>query len=132
MGITIRLVDAEFCIKKINQKFALKALKEYAKTSLYTDKEGIDKLRHLNDVFKLFCYYIEYDDDTDDVNDINFEGEKLADDYEMLCSIAPFVEAGSYIEISADENSSWRWFFDGKSCTEIYPTITWKMPGAQP
>jgi hypothetical protein len=38
--------------------------------------------------------------------------------------IAPYVEAGSYIEMS-DKESRWRYRFDGEKCIKEVPEITW-------
>ena len=61
------------------------------------------------------CYIRE---DTGDLVEITFDGEKLGDDEILLSAIAPFVEAGSYIEMEGEEGCHWKWCFDGKTMTE--------------
>jgi hypothetical protein len=56
--------------------------------------------------------------DAGDLEEINFDGEKLGDDAILLEAIAPFVEAGSYIEMEGEEGCHWKWCFDGKTMTE--------------
>ena len=58
-------------------------------------------------------------------DDLWFEGEKLGSDYELFCAVAPFVEDGSYIEMSGEDGCLWRWVFENGKCMEVYPTITW-------
>jgi hypothetical protein len=45
-------------------------------------------------------------------------GDALCDDRLLFESIAPFVEAGSFIEMSGEDGTLWRWYFDGKQCEE--------------
>lgn len=130
MGYNIRLNHAQFIIKKENVKDATKALKEYADNRFSNREFDWRKRRHLEDVLKLFCYNCDYDDD-DNVNDIDFNGEKLSNDEEMLNVIAPYVEYGSYIEIDGEEGEKWRWFFTGKRCIQINPVISWPTPGRE-
>jgi len=61
-----------------------------------------------------------------DITNIYFEGEKLGDDQTLFQAIAPFVEADSYIQMRGEDDSMWRWRFDGKMCYEDYPTVTWE------
>ena len=56
--------------------------------------------------------------DGKDVVGICFIGEKLGDDHVLFQAIAPFVEIGSYIEMSGEEGYIWRWYFDGTDCVE--------------
>lgn len=57
---------------------------------------------------------------------LEFHGEKLRDSaLEALRAIAPFVAAGSYVEMMGEDNAMWRWVFDGVTVHELRPTITW-------
>ena len=47
--------------------------------------------------------------------------------HEFLQSIAPYVEAGSWIEM-VELNDSFRWYFNGTDLTIIEPQIVWNMP----
>jgi hypothetical protein len=134
MGVTLNVIDSKFIIKKENQKLALKALKEYGKNrfehATYCTRKSneIKTARHIEDAFKVWMYYLKFDDETDDVINILYEGEKLSDDLEMFNSIASYVEKGSYLEVTFDGEGLSRWVFDGQTCKEIQPTITWEMP----
>lgn len=54
-----------------------------------------------------------------------FLGEKSGDDLTMFCAIAPFVRAGDYIEMDGEDGARWRWVFDGATCHEVTPHVTW-------
>lgn len=54
---------------------------------------------------------------------IFFEGEKLGDDLLLFGTIAPYVEAGNYIEMLGEDGQIWRWIFDGKTCREVTAKI---------
>ena len=60
-----------------------------------------------------------------DIDTISHDGEKLGDDNVLFDAIAPFVKAGSYIEMSGEDGERWRWLFDGKNMVEKTATVTW-------
>jgi len=63
--------------------------------------------------------------DKEYITGIYFNGEKFdGTEHEMFNSIAPFVEAGSYIEMLGEGGEIWRWVFDGETCEEKAATIT--------
>lgn len=53
-----------------------------------------------------------------DIDGIFFNGEKLGDDQTLFETLAPYVEAGSFIGMEGEDGAIWRWFFDGKNCFE--------------
>lgn len=54
------------------------------------------------------------------VEGILFDGDRMSDDIPIfLKEIAPFVKAGSYIEMEGEDGGIWRWVFDGKTMKEI-------------
>jgi hypothetical protein len=65
-----------------------------------------------------------------DLTDLWFEGEKYGDDEVLWEAIAPYVDAGSYIEMSGEEGEVWRWVFDGSTFHTHYGKMTWDYPGA--
>ena len=58
----------------------------------------------------------------DDLGDGDYRieclGNGLGDDHRLFEAIAPFVVAGSFIEMSGEDGTIWRWYFDGKQCEE--------------
>ena len=55
-----------------------------------------------------------------------FNGEKYSGKEEdVLNAISPFVEDGSYIEMSGEEGERWRWIFHKDGVEEKYAQIVW-------
>lgn len=74
---------------------------------------------------------------TRDVLGVVFAGENLGDEHELFNALAPFVEAGSFIEVEGDEGARWRWYFDGVRCHEQQARVVYgeapdanRAPGA--
>jgi len=144
MGYCIEQKATDFFMKAEDKPKALEALKAIAND---TDRMGGGSfsggertfhfswcdMSYVNDtVFekafkKLRWETEEYQDDEGNIIDIEFYGEKLGGDEEyILNAIAPFVKAGSYIEMYGEDGNIWRWAFNGEKCEEIHPTITWE------
>lgn len=83
------------------------------------------KSNDIVEIFQCWRWCIKLDQATGDIVDIIFDGEKLGDDEVLLKAIAPFVKAGSFIEMNGEGNDMWRWYFDGEKMVEKLPTITW-------
>lgn len=66
----------------------------------------------------------EFDKDGN-INNLYFESEKLGSEEKFFEALAPYVEAGSYIEISGEENAIWRYCFDGKTMYEDSAALDW-------
>lgn len=122
MGYCISQVDSSFRIKEENLKPAYKAVKESMAGKAYhwQEENWMKGLRDLVAVLEDWRYDAEVDEETGDIIDLQFTGEKLGDELELFKVIAPFVEAGSYLEISGEDSSVWRWIFDGRTCVEKY------------
>ena len=58
-----------------------------------------------------------------DWKQIQFNGEKLGDDKLLFDAIAPYVEAGSFIEMHGEDGEIWQWVFNGKTCREVTAQI---------
>jgi hypothetical protein len=56
---------------------------------------------------------------------ISFEWEKLGDERMLFDALAPYVEAGSYIEMVGEDGDHWRWVFDGQQCIYQKANLTW-------
>jgi len=64
-----------------------------------------------------------------DIVSLYFDREHLTDTVEdTLDAIAPFVDAGSYMEFEGEDMCVWRYLFDGEKVEEIYPTVDWMRP----
>lgn len=49
------------------------------------------------------------------------------DDEDLFDAIAPYVEAGSTLEMRNEDGCFWTWYFDGKTCTKYDAVI--RYPG---
>ena len=116
MGYCFSVSKEQFSIAEAAQKPAIKALRD-----AYPDAKGMS----LEDFCEHERWHLNFDDEHDDVVGIEFWGEKLWNDFALFKALAPFVDAGSYIECNGEEGEMWRWVFDGATCTEVRPTVTW-------
>ena len=120
--------DMEFKIKKEFIAGCLKALKEMAERDnnfSWVQNVVVRGADTITQAFHEWRWNVQFNE-AGDISALYFEGEKLGDEDSLFQTIAPFVEAGSYIEISGEEGSIWRYCFDGTDCTESYPEIIWK------
>lgn len=72
-------------------------------------------------------YELKFDADGNIV-DISFYGEKLGDDLKVFQKIAPYVRAGSFLEMEGEDNEIWRWVFQNGKCREVKAKVhvTWE------
>jgi hypothetical protein len=59
------------------------------------------------------------------IDAIDFYGEKLGDDKVLFDAIAPWVKDDSYIQMSGEDGSVWRWVFSEGKCTEQNAKLVW-------
>jgi hypothetical protein len=85
------------------------------------------ELPSLDAVLREWRWMPEYNTDGDIVR-LNFEGEKAGDEDTLFRVLAPFVKAGSYIEMQGEDGARWRWEFDGTRVLENYALTSWAMP----
>lgn len=123
MGYYMDQRETKFKFKNGTDKEILSAIKNVVnegKVSSWVDKNVVNKSTTFEDAIGECRWEYYKIDET-----LWFEGEKLGDDYNLFCAVAPFVEDGSYIEMSGEDGCLWRWVFENGKCKEIYPTITW-------
>jgi hypothetical protein len=86
------------------------------------------KTEHFGKVYKKledYGYAPETDDDSN-VTGLDFVGDKVAyDEDEMFEEIAPFVEDGSFIEMSGEDGARWRWVFSSGTVREVRAKVVW-------
>jgi hypothetical protein len=129
MGYCVEQKESVFQMKAENKPKALEAIKaiDGIETWKYCDLSFL-KDNTLEEALNTLCWdTTNYLDDEGNITDIYYEGEKL-DDYilPIFNAIAPFVEADSFIEMMGEDGTIWRWVFNGKTCEEKYPKITWE------
>ena len=135
MGFHMQQIGGVFTLKRSNEKGALAAIKALAGKETIKDGSGAhfswvdsdfaEKYDNLHDMMEEWRWELEYDDNGD-VDAIQFTGEKIGDDLLLFQAIAPFVEAGSYIEMQGEDLSKWKWSFDGTTCTEMLPSDSYE------
>ena len=134
MGYCMTQRDSNFAIKAEDKEKALEAIKELAGKETIHDGSGkhfswVETERFVNastlkEAMDEWRWEIG-EDEEGNVLDIYFSGEKLGNDEILFNAIAPYVKEGSYIEMSGEDGSLWRWSFDGKSCVEKGAQISW-------
>jgi len=134
MGYCMEQQGSNFTIKPSNVAGALASIKALAGKETITDSSG----RHfswvetnefldaetLTQAMNAWRWRLDRDDETQEIRDISFEGEKIGDEAVLFGAIAPFVEPGSYIEMHGEDGAIWRWIFDGKTCEEKAATVS--------
>jgi len=94
------------------------------KNYAWVRNDFITQSETLEEVMKEWAWELILDDN-DNVDDIDFIGEKIGDDLILFETIAPYIEKDSYIEMYGEDGCRWRWIFDGEECKEIYPETIW-------
>ena len=139
MGYYMSQRAGKICIKKENFVAALAAIKALAtkpeqmgggsstgeKWYSWVTTNDFLKANSLEDALGAWRWSCSISEDTGDLVELNFDGEKLGNDEILLEAIAPFVEPGGYLEMSGEDDALWRWKFDGKKLTEVHGEIVW-------
>jgi hypothetical protein len=132
MGYCMSQKNAKFKIKASKRAKVLNAIKGlHGKESIHDSggrhfswvDHNFHKLNDLADIFRAWRW--EITEEAGDVVNISFSGEKLGDDGILFEAIAKYVEKGSFIEMEGEDDSIWRWEFNGKTCRENYGTVTY-------
>lgn len=129
MGYCINQRDCNFTIKADNVSKALDAIREFIADDANTRFAWVDMLslrsaRTFETAMKAWRWHAEWTLNGD-VRGLFFRGEKLGNDIFLFQVIAPYVQPGSYIEMSGEDGALWRWYFDGIKVIEEEGTITW-------
>ena len=135
MGYCMEQQGSNFTIKPSNVAGALASIKALAGKETITDSSGrhfswvetheFAEAETLSQALRAWRWVCVRDGDTNEIEGINFEGEKIGDEDALFGAIAPFVEPDSFIEMRGEDGTLWRWLFDGKSCTEKAATVSW-------
>lgn len=120
MGYCMQQVDSKF--KIVDVPGAFEALKALSKIS--HDWVGVvDNPESFESLMREWRWeYETYEQHSE----IQFQGEKLGSEVELFNCLAPFVKAGSFIQMSGEEGDLWRYTFDGKKMIEKYAKISWE------
>jgi len=117
MGYCMRQVGSSFFIAKAKVDAALEAM---------GGEEGYEISRKKGESHaSVQCWSFDLDD-KGNITGIHFGGEKKGyGENERFARVAPFVKAGSYVEMSGEDGARWRYVFDGKKMKEIDGKISW-------
>ena len=119
-----------YSISQGDTKFRVKA------NNLQAAAEAISKGLHFHQTISVVealeedRWEANVDPTTGDIVDVEFIGEKGSQDLlkeDVLYWLAPFVEAGSYIEMAGEDHAQWRWVFDGKAVKTVHAKINWSL-----
>lgn len=115
MGYNWQQGDTEFFIDKKDFKTV---------TKLISDTLGIDESRHVGDaLFEVGWHAVIKDGN---IVDLNMDGQRLDEEPKVFNAIAPYVKAGSYIELVGEDLFRFRFYFDGEKCIEQEPVkVEW-------
>jgi hypothetical protein len=127
MGYCATQRDEEFFIPADRKAECVQAIKGLAGLRRqfgfsWVDDDFVEK-NTFCEIMEAWRWEVSLSKDGDAIG-ICFQGEKLGDDDVLFGAIAPFVRAGSYIEMHGEDGAIWRWVFDGKECVEKVAKIT--------
>jgi hypothetical protein len=138
MGYYVKNTESHFFIPKEYHGMALQAIKDFM-LKTYTADSGDQVIRSFyrvstDDVVSsdtLFdalnaWRWDAYTEENGDIIDLSFDGEKLGEDELLFHVISPYVKEGSFIVMHGDDNYTWRWYFNGKTCKEQAGRIIWE------
>ena len=115
MGFVIWQRESSFCIRK--EYFA-----GLVKAAIQRFPDLFDEMSSVRDIFKEFDFEVDKDAEGN-LSDIIFTGEKTRYEEEFFETLAPFVEPGSFVSFYGEDNSIWRYCFDGRQCRYETPLL---------
>jgi len=128
MGYTINQAGAKFKMHRGDLRAAYRAvlkLFEGGNDQRWVKVRDSKEWNNIGDALNDYGYEPTFDEDFN-IIDIQFQGEKMGAEDKMFRAIAPFVEKGSYIEMTGDEGAHWRWVFNGKQMKEVHAEVPWE------
>lgn len=106
-------VSTEAVVKALKKGDLATALDEWRYECEDVNK---DELEVLGDALKDYA----------DVKLAYFTGEKLGQDEELWCALAPFVRKGGTMEFRGEDDARWRYVFDGEGMIEQTGKTVWE------
>lgn len=126
MGYYAYSIESDFRLRKEKQPAATASLRK-----LFSEKA---QCRNLSEMIEAYGFTVYQDDLTVDIADLFFEYQKYYEDslMEMLSTLAPFVEEGSYLAFHGEDDSLWAFYFNGQDIQEYAGVIVYPgMPASQ-
>lgn len=116
MGYYIKQRNTQFVIRKKNFEKVIEAINKLEPGGWVSSEAQTSK--DIEEVFEAWRWNV-YMDQKGNIVNIDFNGEKAGDDSKLFHAVAPYVEDGSFIEMSGEEGEIWRWTFrDGEMIEE--------------
>lgn len=131
MGYNVTLNDSEFFMAHEQTADAALALKKWLeerpdrKNPKSWEARVLAKHPILEFYMREFMWAFESDSDGN-ITEVEYIGESQSGHEQTIFNlIAPYVKAGSYIELHGEDGDIFRYVFDGTQCKEVKPIITW-------
>lgn len=121
MGYNIIQQETQFFLDKSNLEAVHQALLNVTSDCKWFDMADASELVNVVDQFG---WYLEFNDNGN-VNYIEFLQMYVGEEKRLFDTIAPYVKPGSYIQMVGEDDTIWRWFFDGTRCIKQIPTFIW-------
>ena len=144
MGYCVQQINSKFLIRTENISNCLNAIQALANLANYAQEqirsgnyreryfpwvhtEEIKNVKNIGDAFNIWGYEICCgDNETEDITEIYFIGEKLGQEGIMFEAIAPYVEDGSFIEMLGEDGERWKWCFENGELVEKNAKIVYE------
>lgn len=90
-------------------------------------EDGLDLIEVLqHHGFEVVC------SDKGDISGLSFPtSSSFGTEHDLLQAIAPWVEEGSFIEMTGEDDSVWRWYFDGLNCQHQPGRVVYDEPDVE-
>ena len=141
MGYRMSMMEESFRLSNSRSAEALAAIKALAGGETihdcsgphfsWVDSQDFTSAKTLEEALRAWRWDPSLDDEGN-IESLWFVGEKLGDDKILFQAIAPFVEPGSYLQMIGDDDSIWRWRFDGFHVHEEPGRIVFDAPPVDP
>lgn len=125
----------QFSMKPESKAKALEAIKNAVREQVrrsnasHEDHSFVEAMNQTNTLEEAMAAWgWQLDDVGNGKYDIECLGNNLCDDRQLFDAIAPFVVAGSFIEMSGEDGTLWRWYFDGEQCEEQLGHVVFGEP----
>lgn len=128
MGYSMHMAEAVFDLDLSHERdmvLAVRALADQHDRIAWVEHDELREVTTIREAFQAFGWRIKVTLDRE-VKGVAFEAEKLGDDALLFEAIAPYVKAGSYIEMVGEDGDRWRWVFDGQDVRQVNPKVVWE------
>jgi hypothetical protein len=89
----------------------------------FVDTATVEAAETLEDCLKAWRWSVIDENEDEDIIEVGFTGEKYGAEDLLFETLAPFVEAGSVIQMAGDDGVIWRWRFDGGNVRKDFGRI---------